>query len=96
MDLRELGSIVEPSREDAENTTIEDNTHSFIVKIWLEETAEEVGLARWRGYITHVPSGKRGYFKDLREVSLFLAPYLERMDVRLGFLWKVRQWLQRR
>jgi hypothetical protein len=86
---------VELSSVDAESNGLEPNTHSFIVKIWLEETTEEAGLARWRGYITHVPSGKRQHLKDLRDVPFFIAPYLEGMNVRLGFLWKVRQWLHR-
>ena len=55
------------------------NTHSFIVKIWLEESAEEAGRAKWRGYITHVSSGERRYLEDLNEILLFIAPYLEQM-----------------
>jgi hypothetical protein len=91
--LRRHESIVESICEDAESTGLEPNTHSFIVKIWLEETAEEAGLARWRGHITHVPSGKRRHLEDLRDVRSFIAPYLESMNVRLGFFAKVRQWL---
>jgi hypothetical protein len=63
---------------------IEFNTHSFIVKIWLEETAEEAGQARWRGHITHVPSGERRYVQDLDDIAAFIAPYLEKMGVKLG------------
>jgi hypothetical protein len=54
---------------------------SFIVKIWLEETAEEAGIAVWRGHVTHVPSGKRRYIKELADVRAFIAPYLQRMGV---------------
>lgn len=86
---------METGSEDATTNTIEPNTHSFIVKIWLEETAEEAGSAQWRGHITHVPTGKRRYLKNLLDVCLFLLPYLEEMNVHLGFLWKVRQWLRR-
>ena len=39
--------------------TSEANTHSFIVKIWLEVTAEETRPAVWCGQITHGPSGER-------------------------------------
>jgi hypothetical protein len=63
---------------------VESNTHSFIVKVWLEETAEEIGQATWRGHITHVPSGERRYLQDLDKIAAFIAPYLERMGVRLG------------
>jgi hypothetical protein len=59
----------------------ETQTHSFIVKIWLEETAEESGGAAWRGHITHVPSGDRHYLQDLDAIAAIIAPYLERMGV---------------
>jgi len=55
---------------------VEPSTHSFIVKMWLEETAEEAGRELWRGHITHVPGGERRYVKDLQEVSEFIASYL--------------------
>ena len=72
----------------------ESNTHSFIVKVWLEETAEEAGRATWRGHITHVPSGERRYVRYLNEITAFIAFYLERMGVKMrSRLW---QWLNRR
>jgi hypothetical protein len=55
----------------------EANAHSFVVKIWLEETAMEAGRAIWRGHITHVPSGERLYIKELDEVTQFILPYLK-------------------
>lgn len=73
----------------------ESNTHSFIVKIWLEETTEEAGRATWRGHITHVPSGKRRYIQELHEFTAFIAPYLEGMGVKFGVGRRVRQWLKR-
>jgi hypothetical protein len=75
---------------------IEFNTHSFIVKIWLEETAEEAGQARWRGHITHVPSGERRYVQDLDEITAFIAPYLERMGVKVNLRERVRRWMKQR
>lgn len=59
----------------------ERNTHPFIVKIWLEETAEESGQATWRGYITHVPSGRRRYLQTLDDILAFIVPYLEEIGV---------------
>lgn len=73
----------------------ESNTHSFIVKVWLEETIEEAGQAKWRGHITHVQSGARRYMENLDEVGAFIAPYLESMGVNLGFCRQVKQWLHR-
>ena len=52
-------------------------SHSFIIKIWLEETAQESGKVRWRGHITHVISGKRRYFQSLSDIDDFINPYLE-------------------
>lgn len=61
----------------------ETTTQSFIVRIWLEETAEEDQAGRWRGHITHVPSHKRRYFEDLNDVIAFIVPYLEAMGFQL-------------
>ncbi|MBK8985297.1 MAG: hypothetical protein IPM39_04325 [Chloroflexi bacterium] len=66
----------------------ETTTHSFIVRIWLEETLEEMleasHKALWRGHITHVPSQKRRYFEDLNDIIAFIAPYLEVLGVQPG------------
>ena len=64
------------------------DTQSFIVKIWLEETAEEAGRATWRGHITHVPSNERRYLQNLDEIEAFISPYLKKMGVRTGPLEK--------
>lgn len=55
-------------------------SHSFIVKIWLEETAAEAGQAKWRGHITHVPDGVRRYVESLDEISNFISVYLTEME----------------
>jgi hypothetical protein len=73
----------------------ESNTHSFIVKVWLEETIEEAGQAKWRGHITHVQSEQRQYLKNLDEIGTFIAPFLESMSVNLGIWRQVKQWLHR-
>ena len=65
------------------------NTHPFIVKIWLEETAQEAGRATWRGHITHVPSGRRRYLQDLGDILGFVIPYLEDMGVQIRKRWRV-------
>lgn len=74
----------------------ESNTHSFIVKVWLEETVEEAGRATWRGHITHVPGEERLYLKDLDRISDFIASYLEEMGVEFGIRRQVRRWINRR
>lgn len=74
----------------------ESKTHSFVVKIWLEETDEEENSdPTWRGHITHVPSSQRRYVDDLNGVSKFISMYLERMGVGEGFRG-LRGWIRRR
>ncbi len=69
---------------------IEFNTHSFIVKIWLEEPADNHHKGKWRGHITHVPSGERRYLKSLGGIPAFIVPYLVAMGVRLEPYWNLR------
>jgi hypothetical protein len=58
-------------------------SQSFILRIWLEETAEEAGQATWRGSITHVSSGERRYFEKLDAIAPIIALYLATWGVLL-------------
>lgn len=71
--------------------SIEASTQSFVIKVWLEETAVKGTRARWRGHITHVPSGERRYVEDFGQIRDFMAPYLESMGVRLGMFSRFRR-----
>ena len=62
--------------------TVEARAHSFILKIWTEESADDDRSAIWRGRITHVPSGDCRYVQDLAAVFRFLVPYLDDLGVR--------------
>ena len=73
----------------------ETHTHSFVVKVWLEETVEESGRTIWRGHIIHVHSNQRRYVKSLDDITLFVGSYLQDMGVEFGVWWRVRQWLKR-
>jgi hypothetical protein len=73
---------------------LESTSQSFIVKVWVEERAQEGGRGTWRGHITHVPSGERRYLKNLDEIGDFISPYLEAMYVKLGTRWRMRHWLR--
>jgi len=73
----------------------EATTHSFIVKIWLEEVADESGDVTWRGHITHVPSGARRYLRNLDDIVDFILTYVEAIGVRPGRLMRLRRWLRR-
>jgi hypothetical protein len=74
---------------------LELETHSFIVKIWLEETVAEAGAARWRGCITHVGDGVRQYVSGLGEINAFIAGYLKTLGVRVERKGRLWQWLSR-
>jgi hypothetical protein len=57
----------------------EEHTQSFVVKIWVEESAEESGQTRWRGRIMHVPSQRSRSFEKLSAILEFIKPFLQRM-----------------
>lgn len=73
----------------------ESEAQSFIVRVWVEERAEEAGRGVWRGHITHVPSHERRYVKNMDEIGDFISHYLEAMGVKLGMRWRRRSWLKR-
>ena len=70
------------------------HTDSFVIKIWLEETAEEAGTVLWRGQITHIPSSRQGYFMHLSDIPLFILPYLQSMGVCPAWQWRAIAWLK--
>ena len=61
---------------------IESNTHSFIIKIWLEEEPDRERQGQWRGHITHVSSGERRYLQGLDDILAQIAPYLEEWGLK--------------
>ena len=72
-----------------------DLNHSFIIKLWLEETAEEAEQALWRGHITHVPSGKRSYLRTLDAIPTFIAPYVGSLGAPLPQRGRILRWVRR-
>jgi hypothetical protein len=59
----------------------EQEIQSFTIKVRLSELNREEAEVLWYGYITHVPSGKRHYFRQLGEVAEIIQPYLEKMGI---------------
>ncbi len=74
----------------------EPDTQSFVVKVWLEETVEEEGRAKWRGHVTHVSSGERRYLESLSGIADFIMPYLERWGVRFSVCSRFRRFVSRK
>lgn len=62
----------DPSAKDATN-----DSHAFVIRIWLEDAESENTDAFWRGHITHVLDHKRYYFQDLSGIIQFITPYIE-------------------
>lgn len=73
----------------------ESSTQSFIVKIWTEGEAGNVGRVVWRGQITHVPSGERRYLTDLDQVASFISKFLREMGVKTKRFGRLRRLLGR-
>ena len=72
----------------------ESNIHSFIIRVWLEETNEKTGRTALRGHLTHVPSGKRQYIKDLSEIPSLIAFYLGIDGLKANWWNRMKQWLR--
>ena len=64
--------------------SFEDNTHAFVVRVWLEPREIEDAPPEWRGVIEHVPTGERRYLKNLDDIRRFIVSYLENMGVKLS------------
>lgn len=60
---------------------LEDNTASFIVRIWLERGEGAAVSQEWRGSIEHVQSGRRSFFRDLSAIARFMKPQLEQIGI---------------
>jgi hypothetical protein len=73
---------------------VEPDTQSFIVKVWVEDSAGKDDSGVWHGHITHIPSREHRYLKNLEEIQDFIAPHLEEMGVKLGRRWRLRNWLK--
>ena len=73
---------------------LESTAHSFIVKVWLEESEGKSSQPTWHGYITHVPSGERRYVKTLAEIPDFIKQYINNAPVHGGLKSRVSSWLK--
>ena len=60
----------------SEANAVETDFHSFVLKIWWEETESETPTPIWRGRITHVPSREFVLVKDMQGVLSFVQPFL--------------------
>ena len=73
----------------------ESKVHSFIVKLWQDEAADETEEPVWHGYITHVPDGERRYLKTLRDIADFITRFLENGSFEGERRSRLKGWLRR-
>ena len=74
--------------------SFEENSHSFIVRIWLEPRELAEAVPEWRGVVEHVASGERRYFIDLDDLLNFIASHLDGKET--GYRGKrPRDWVRR-
>ncbi len=51
--------------------------HSFIIRMWLEQSDEKASHGIWRGRITHLPGNEHQHFTDIKIVTSFINSYLK-------------------
>jgi hypothetical protein len=67
-------------------------SHSFVVKVWVEDSPAGGARPRWRGHITHVPDEQRRYFERIEPLVEFIVGYLESMGVRFHWWSRMPVW----
>jgi len=61
-------------------TYFEAEAHSFVMRIWKESRDNPDDPVEWRGWIEHVQSEQRHYFRNLREIPQIVAAYVGEMS----------------
>ncbi len=51
---------------------MQDDTHSFVIRIWHEEVDGEGRATIWRGSVNHVGSNQRLYVDTLEQIARFI------------------------
>lgn len=57
-------------------TYFEADVHSFVMRLWRENQEDPDAPAEWRGWIEHVQSGQRHYFRELNDIPAIVAGYV--------------------
>lgn len=50
--------------------------HSFVIRVWLEETTLATEGPSWRGHVTNVMDRRRQYVGDFETLVEFISSYL--------------------
>jgi hypothetical protein len=62
-------------------TFFEADAHSFVMRIWRENRDDPDSSAEWRGWIEHVQSTQRHYFRSVSEIPQIVSAYVADMEV---------------
>lgn len=54
----------------------EQESHSFVIRLWREHQENENAAYVWRGWVKHVQSNRRYYFTDGERLQRILHNYL--------------------
>jgi hypothetical protein len=65
-----------------------DDTQSFILRIWNDSPAGSEKMKSWRGSIVHVGSGKRVYFHNLNSIPPFIQKQTGMRSTSVGDWFK--------
>lgn len=57
----------------------EEHAHSFVLRFWLEPGVDH---AEWRGWVRHVQTGEKLYFRDLNKILPFLSRFLDAVSLQ--------------
>lgn len=57
----------------------EQESHSFVVRLWREYQAQSDGDLVWRGWVEHVQSGERYYFQNMKDLHTAVSHYIKQI-----------------
>lgn len=57
-------------------THFEAETHSFVVRVWREHGEDPKNDGEWRGWLEHVQSQGRHYFRSASEIPAIVTSFL--------------------
>ena len=59
-------------RKPIETMVFDNDASSYVIRMWRESAAGDSEQGEWRGWIQHVQSGKRIFFRDTAVITSFI------------------------
>ncbi len=76
-------------------TNLSDNTHVFLLRIWIEPRLVEGQPPLFRGLIEQIGSGEKVYIKDMDEAYAYFRRFFEKQGLRerpRSFWRRLKDW----